>query len=237
MKIRIAPEFLMDLRNALNQDFVQRVLDCVLDQKGQFLPERNDHRYTGLQDAWIRYASRGKTAYRVIFIRSKDTVTLYRAGVHSIEDEVTEPVFADGLPEVAAAEAAPEQPPHHFDFGILLSTFKPSLLRHAIAQMYHCGHKEIVLVSPYVSFTMLSRNHHFGRFLDKAIEEDTVTSLITRPPTNGEIRHFQELEERGLMVYFHKTIHAKLYLFDVDPVAQGGRTVPCRELHSSALLI
>jgi hypothetical protein len=226
MKVRILPQFLNDLRNALNQDFVQRALDCVIDQKGQFLSDRNDHRYTGIKDAWIRYASAGKTAYRVIYVRSKDSIILYRAGFHSVEDNLVKPIVGGEIPEIITIEVKADDAPSHFDTGHLLSTGKPLLFRHAILEMFHCGHKEIVLVSPDISFTLLLRTHYFGRFLDKAIEENTIISLITRPPSDSDIGLFQDLEERGISVFFHKTIHAKLYLFDVDPIAQGGRSVP-----------
>jgi hypothetical protein len=216
MKTKIAPEFLEDLKNALSSSFVQRVLDHVINKNGDFIEDREDHRYHGIQDAWIRYASRGKSAYRVIYIRQKESVVLYRCGLHSVEDNVVAPKLVDRAIEIETFEIRQQQRAP-YDSGALVSTGRPTLLRNFILQLTHLRHKEVVIISPYLNIEIFGKFHAFGRFLDRAIEEETVVSLITRPcGTHEQLRDFEDLEVRGINVFFHETIHAKVYLFDVD---------------------
>ena len=222
MRVFFSPHFLEDLKGALHPDFVTRVLDSLLDSRCQFKPDANDHRYTGIVGAWIRYASRGKTAFRVIYIRQDEGVLIYRAGFHSVEENLAAPRAGAAAVELMEPEVQQEAPRDYLDLGVLASTTKPTLFRHMVTQMFHVAHREIVLVSPFIAKELFARTHHFGRFLDKAIEEGTVVSLITRP-NPACIPFFQALEERGIITYFHKTLHSKLYLFDVDPVDQGNR--------------
>ena len=56
------------------------MLSKVLGRDGSFRLDRDDHRFHGIEDAWIRVVSRGNTAYRVIYIRRGRDVYLYRAG-------------------------------------------------------------------------------------------------------------------------------------------------------------
>src|SRR5687768_10185319 len=91
MKLFIAPQLLEDLRSADDPRFVRRVLTQILDEAGEFRKGQNDHRYHGIENAWIRYVSRGKTQYRLIYILNGDSVYLYRAGLHSIEENLAAP--------------------------------------------------------------------------------------------------------------------------------------------------
>src|SRR5450755_1328390 len=101
MRVFLAPDFLDDLKSAIHPDFVTRVLDSLVDKAGRFKPDRNDHRYSGITDAWIRYASAGKTAFRVIYIRQSDSVFVYRAGFHSVEDQLAAPKSGPQAVEVS----------------------------------------------------------------------------------------------------------------------------------------
>lgn len=217
MKVIIAPEFLEDLKNALNPSFVQRVLDHVVNKDGHFIEHRDDHRFNGIDGGWIRYASRGKTAYRVIFIRYKDSVVLYRCGFHSIEEKTVPPQTLENCLEVSNVRTGQADRPSYHDSGSLVSTGRPIYLRNFVLQLTHLRHYEIVLVSPFLNMELLSRFHPFGRFLDRAMEEETLVSLITRPcDDKSKLKDFEDLEVRGINVFFHDTVHAKLYLFDVD---------------------
>src|SRR5688572_6803028 len=91
MKVYLTPQFINDLRDSKDGKFVKQVLDHTIDEKGAFVRGNNDHRLRGIQNAWIRYASRGSTAYRVIFIQKGETVYLHRAGLHTVENETTAP--------------------------------------------------------------------------------------------------------------------------------------------------
>src|SRR4051812_43593318 len=95
MPLHITRDFLNDLREAEDARFVRQVLNHTIAPDGTFRPDKDDHRYEGIEDAWIRYVSRGRTAYRVIFIRKGTSVFLYRAGLHSIEEKVAQPSALD----------------------------------------------------------------------------------------------------------------------------------------------
>ncbi|MFC2006549.1 phospholipase D-like domain-containing protein [Chloroflexota bacterium] len=232
MKVCITPEFINDLRESDDNRFIRQVLNHVLEKDGSFISDADDHRYEGIEDAWIRYVSRGKTAFRVIYLKKDDLVYLYRAGTHSVEIEVKEPKHLDiSIPLEKAGLRQTTYIPR--DIGYFLKTLEPRFLNKEILSMYHVGHKEILLVAPFVSLEILDKFHHFGRFLDKAIEEGTEISLVTKPPGNPELARYQELDERCIFVYFLQNLHTKLYIFDINP-----STVPdyCRDMTSTVIM-
>ena len=91
-------------------------------------------------------------------------------------------------------------------------------------------HKEIVLVSPILSFAALSSTQRFGMVLDDLMEEGSTVTLVTRPPaTKEDLQPFLDLEARGIKLAFHNRLHAKLYLFEVAENATAlndGKVVP-----------
>jgi hypothetical protein len=88
--------------------------------------------------------------------------------------------------------------------------------------MYHVRHKEICLVSPFLEYSLLESAHPFGRFLDRAVEEDTIVSLVTSSGHPSEfLPVFKRLEERGIMVFFLDALHTKLYYFEIDPSSRN----------------
>ena len=221
MKLFITPDFLRDLKNADDHRFVRRVIHQVLDDKNEFRRGQDDHRFHGIDDAWIRYVSSGKTAYRLIYIQKGENVYLYRAGSHSIEDDLARPRSKNlALPveDVAASVSRSGRPrdPTWFDAGELLRTQQEVMLKKVVLSMLSVGHHEIFLISPFVSEQTLSRWSPLGRFLDKMIEEETSVWLVTRPPELERLGFFKELEERDFGVCFYKGLHAKLYIFNVD---------------------
>lgn len=232
MKVYITPEFINDLRESGDNRFIKQVLNHVLEKDGRFKSDADDHRYEGIEDVWIRYVSRGKTAFRVIYLKKDNLIYLYRAGTHSIEIEVKEPKYLDiSIPLEKAKFRQPAYIPR--DIGYFLKTLEPRFLNKEILSMYHVGHKEILLIAPFVSFEILGKFHHFGRFLDRAIEEGAEVSLITKPPDNPELEYYLELDERCIFVYFLQNLHAKLYIFDINP-----STIPdyCRGMTNAAIM-
>lgn len=217
MKVFITPEFINDLRESADAKFIRQVLNHTLEEDGSFRSDADDHRYKEIEDAWIRYVSKGKTAFRVIYLKKNDSIYLYRAGPHTVERKLGEPRY---LEESVLFEKAKISEPFRYvakDIGSLLKTLEPRFLNKEILSMYHVGHKEIVLIAPFVSLGILDKFHHFGRFLDRAIEENTEVTLVTRPPKENELIAYGELDERCIFVHFLQNLHAKLYIFDINP--------------------
>ena len=231
MKVCVTPEFMNDLRDAGDSRFIRQVLNHVLEKDGSFKGDRDDHRYKGIEDAWIRYISKGNTAFRVIFLRRDGVIYLYRAGDHSVETEIQEPKHLDRSLQMERVALHKAYHPTG-DIGYFLKTLEPKFLNRDLSSVYQVGHKEIVLIAPFVSFEILDKFHHFGGFLDKAVEEGTEVSLITRPPEDPELRHYMDLDARCIFVYFLSNLHAKLYIFDINP-----STIPdyCRDMTSIAI--
>jgi hypothetical protein len=216
--VHFTKEFLCDLREAKDVRFVDKVLSRTIGDDGSFAADRDDHRYDGIKDGWIRYVTQGKTAYRVIFIRNGSDVYLYRAGGHSIEDRLPPPIdFTGAIPIQAPPAARAAAPAFMIDHSCLLKTCEAKYFSRHIESMYHVRHYEICIVSPFVDLGLLASQHAFGRFLDRAIEEGTTVSLVTASDGNEDkLDEYQKLEERDINCYFFSGLHAKLYLFDVD---------------------
>jgi hypothetical protein len=209
------PQFLQDLRDADDARLVRRTLDQIIDAQGDFRRDSNDHRYHGIENAWIRYVSGGKTAYRLIYIRDDDDVFLYRVGGHSIEDRLQSPNMRDGI-ELNSQKPIHERSQSIRSNGILLKTSTETMLSKVISSLYHVGHREIWLVSPFLSESLLSRHAPFGRFLDRAMEDGAAIGLITRLGEKINTALLDDLEARGIAIYLHPKLHAKLYVFELE---------------------
>jgi hypothetical protein len=108
--IYLTPEFISDLLTTNDKSFLQRVLKSVFDAKADFRVGDGDHRYKGIEDAWIRKVSGGSSAYRLIYIRKNNDIYLYRAGQHSIEDNLAAPKSLDSsiAKKISRLRASPQ---------------------------------------------------------------------------------------------------------------------------------
>lgn len=169
----------------------------------------------------------------MIYLKKNGSVYLYRAGLHSIEGKVGEPKYLEESIPLERAEVHRAFGYVAKDIGNLLKTLEPKFLNREILSMYQVCQKEIILISPFVSLEILDKFHHFGRFLDRAIEENAEVSLITRPPDPKDLLKYQHLDERCIFVYFLENLHTKLYIFDINP-----EDLPeyCRDMVSTAIL-
>ena len=228
MDILFLPSIIEDIKTFDDPAFAKRLFNQVFDSSGNFRPGQNDHRYDDIDDAWIRYISRGATQYRLIYIQKGDKVYLYRAGNHSVENNLSEPSsFATGISAGTAFTPSITSSITSDDFGVLLPntnpTFihstcglEPTMLKTLVGSLYHVGHHDIVLVSPFYSMDIFSSFKPFGNFLDRCVEEGTNVIFVTCPPKDNDFCFFDELEARDILVYFCKNLHTKLYLFNVD---------------------
>jgi phosphatidylserine/phosphatidylglycerophosphate/cardiolipin synthase-like enzyme len=221
MSLFIYDSFLTDLRDNGDANFAQRVLRKVLNANGTFRPDADDHRYGGIEDAWIRYVSAGRTAFRAIYIRRQQDILLYRAGPHSIEDNLSAPNAGAPVVEVLAAEVAAARGGDEVVEAVIANRFlqngigRKRLLRNFLLGRRLMPHQEVLLISPYVTLAMFDRPHRFGMAIDSLIEDGTKVTLVTRWPTPAELDAYRDLEARGVELLFHASLHAKLYIFTV----------------------
>lgn len=219
MALYLYDKFVSDLRNHSDPAFAKRALNKVFDEDGLFRSDRNDHRYGGIDDAWIRYVSQGVTGWRAIFIRRGDDVFLYRAGEHSIEDNLNAPKRALAVHSVAriagsevhavAGEGAAVTEKRR-----LLSSLFESELQAKILSRRLCPHKDIVLISHTVDPRCLAATTRLGRVLYDLCDEGANVTIMTRPPRSLELlREFSSLESRGINFLFNEAIEANLFIF------------------------
>lgn len=218
MKIFILPQFIEDLKSLDNIKTLGKVLEKLFDGKFEFKQNRDDHRYLGVKDAWIRDISKGSTAYRGIYIQKDDKIYLYRAGTKKIEENLSTPDLTQRSIELTEfkIDIANYIKETH-DYGKLLRSPEPTELFNEIMRFNHVPLKEIFIVSPIISKDLFNDTSHFGKFINKALEEKASVFLITKPPqSQTELRVFNDLEIRGVYVSYNEKIHAKLWYFEID---------------------
>ena len=184
MAILLLPDFIADLQKKSAPHFARRVLQKTLHPNGSFRRADDDHRYQGVTNAWIRYVSAGRSAYRVIYIRDRDKIHLYRAGEHSVEDNLSAPKeasfdaavsVAEAGPDVAAAMAAissieaPQAAPPPVN-RLRRNVPIPEIGR-AILSRRNLPHTDIWLVSPFVNRNLFARTAKLGRLLLDQVED------------------------------------------------------------------
>jgi hypothetical protein len=80
---------------------------------------------------------------------------------------------------------------------------------------------------------MLMRHAPFGRMIDDQIEDGAKITLITSvPESSGSVQWFADLEARGVSLFFHRNLHAKVYAFSVDQ-----QRIPYGQSHADLLIL
>lgn len=238
MPVKIHTDFISDLVQVGNSDLAGRALRKCFDGGGRFIEQsKEDHRYTTIKDAWIRKISKGM---RIIYVKSGADVLLYRAGEHSVEDDLHAPrpveaVLVEGGRIEEAMEASfgrarkdyaravedldlsdDEVRAHDVRVGAsrLLYNHGERFLYSNLLGRRYLPHKDVYLVSPYLSHSLLRSTHVFGQMLDELKEAGATIWLVTLPPrTVDDLQPFLELEARGFNVFFNDSVHAKVYAF------------------------
>jgi len=215
MDVIFTSDFLKDLEKAGDKTLYRTLWRNIFDQNGKFKKSGNDHRYKGLKDKniWIRYLS--PKGYRLIYKLVGNKVLLYRVGSHSIEDDLVEPKNIKYEIPYENTSLLIEKCLYS-DFGELLIHNQRKDITNVFKKMFHVKHDEIIFVSPYIDEELLSVYKPIGKFLDKAIEEGTLVTIITMFPEDKKLKFYEGLECRDIFVYFLRNLHTKLYLFDID---------------------
>lgn len=231
--IKFHRQFVIDLVGSGDAQLSNRVFRKVFTEGGDFRSDRDDHPYKGIGDAWIRVVSRGNTAYRVIYLRERDGITLYRAGPHSVEDKLAPPSQVEGFPvvsqEVVEAALRPvggiamshelaktRQSAEQAEASRFMKNHESRRLYEQVIGRRLIPHKEVILVSPYISLDILKSTQALGQMLDEWVRDDCSVTLITKPPRAAELSDFDMLESRGFSVLYVPRLHAKAYIFRVD---------------------
>ncbi len=229
MSVFLLPEFIADLQDHNDPHFARRVLQKTIRPDGTFREDSDDHPYRGIRNAWIRYVSRRRTAYRVIFLRHGSDTYLFRAGEHSVEDRLAAP--RDGAVHLAlpVSEAGPslaavrsslrnQERPQVVDPPA--NRFKRNLpfeqIRREIFARRNLPHRDIWLVAPFVSDGLFAPTAQFGKLLIDQVEDGASVALFTAPPKDQNIQWMEKLDERGVNIFVYPRLHTKLYCFVFD---------------------
>lgn len=226
MSVFLLPSFITDLQSHNDAHFARRVLQKIFRPDGSFKPDQNDHRYQGIENAWIRYVSAKR---RVIFIRKGSNIYMFRAGEHSVEDRLRSgpakkafqsALVVDGVrPEIATELALmpttnlQSSPPQVSRFRRNLPN--PQIHREIFSRRV-LPHKDIWLVAPYVSQDLFAPTKSFGKLLLDQVEDGASVVLITSPPKDKNIEWMEKLAEREVGIYVYPRLHSKLYCFVFD---------------------
>ena len=249
MPVFLLPDFIADLQEHDDAHFARRVLQKTIRPDGGFRPDADDHPYKGIEDAWIRYVSRKRTAYRVIFLRKGENIYLFRAGEHSVEDNLTGPaaraieaaiaVDVGGLEVAAALVGVPARerqvaaPP--------VNRFKRNIphpqIHREIFSRRNLPHKDIWLVAPFVNGDLFAPTKPFGKLLLDQVEDGASVALITAPPRDKNIEWMEKLAERKVGIFVYPRLHSKLYCFVFDENRRYAPGLCDGDRYSSLILV
>ena len=205
-------EFINDLSSSNDAAFVSRIMTQVFDEMNASGNQRNDHRYKGIPNAWIRYASRGKTQFRIIYLIRGNEMIFYRCGPHSVEDRLNEPtIMADELTEISLDK-------NEVETMVMPETFlfnhKQKIVYSAIVGRKNIPNKCVYIVSPFIDPKTLQRGHRIGETLDHIRQDGAEVYIITAAEEIGNYTKLQsDLRMREIEFTFVPKLHSKIYLF------------------------
>ncbi|WP_320195587.1 hypothetical protein RMR10_001450 [Agrobacterium rosae] len=232
MTIYLCQEFIRDLVDHGDANFASRVLSKVINSRGEFESNPDDHPYDGIDGAWIRYVSAKRSAYRAIFVKRGSDVYWYRAGEHSVEDNLSKPSKLDSAVPIGSAPAGAEALADYQHPRYVKST-QPRLLREVLSSRIPIPHREITLVSPNITLDLTHPNELLGRLIQSVIDNGGNVTAITSPPPPKSVWMYRTLASRGVELLIHPNLNARLYIFEVDK----NNRQPEFDHHASAALI
>lgn len=208
-------QFITDLETCKDKNLFVRVVLCVLDELKGSPNNTNDHRFEGIPGAWIRYVTRGRTGYRIIYLRDGSSVIFYRCGEHSVEDKTTPPDPSEELgPAIDLDETDVEEMtlPNTF-----LANHSQKMTLTALVGRRLIPNKAAWLVAPYLSQKLLSRTAPLGMTLDTIVRERRRVAVITQAEQVDEYEDlYKDLAARDIELLFVPGLHSKIYLFLTD---------------------
>ena len=247
MAVHLMPRFIADLKSVNDAGFARRVLRRTLSDQGTWTQHNEDHRYRGIENAWIRYVSTGSPAYRVIYIQSGGDIFLYRAGPHSVEDRLPAPRARDYADAVAVDANGNEVEAVRRMIDSADSTVAAPTrfvgsrpngdIHRSLVGRRNLPHKEIWLVSPVVDPAVLSPTASLGSVLAAQVEDGASVSIVTSLPHDRDIAWMEDLEARDMGVFVHPRLHTKLYCFVFDENRRFDPGVPEDATAASLIMV
>jgi hypothetical protein len=205
-----------DISSSKDNVLVRRAFLSIISELQGTSNQSNDHRYKGIANAWIRYISGGKTAYRLIYIKNGPDIIFYRCGVHDIEENLTAPnLVPTELAEFGQINNNVEEMTQPKTF--LTNHVGNKLTLTALLGRRLIPNKQAWIVSPFVSPQHLQRTSGLGQLLDTLVDSGTQVFFITSQTKVREYLNIcRDLESREVEVCFVESLHAKIYLFLTD---------------------
>lgn len=227
-KIKLHQDFVSDLLSHGDASFAKRIIKHLLEESIGTVNISNDHRYRDIPNAWIRYVSRGRTAYRIIYIRDSEGIMFYRCGSHSVEDRLEPPMSSSESGNELVLE---------FDNKDIESMTKPLSIvtNHKVPLIYSAlmgrkliPNKAVYLVSPFIDPDVVARGNRLGQVLDSIQRGGTEIIVITAAEKVGVYETlWKDLKNRNIELVFLPKLHSKVYLFVTDTsVAHETSKVP-----------
>ena len=246
--LRLMPEFIADLQEGRDAHFARHVLRKTITVDGRFRDDPDDHRYHGVKDAWVRYVTRGHSAWRVIFLRRGDAVYLFRAGKHAVENQLSKPRESsiDGATEVASADEASAKlasgptssTVRVAERGLrLLRTVPYREIQQAILARRNLPHRDVCFVAPWVNPDLMWPTAPLGQLLVDQADDGASVTVITGVPPDQNIEWMTRLNECGVGVVVYPRLHSKLYAFILDERRRYQHGLPHADALKSLVLV
>ncbi len=182
---------------------------------GEFEPAKEDHRYKGIEGAFIRYISQRPNYYRAIYIRRGDDVYWYRAGRHNVEDRLEAPSDLSSAASVGQTPSGVDAM-EQFRHPRYMKSTSPRYLREVLSARTLIPHKQMILVSPSLTKTLISPVGLIGLLISRVQQFGGYVTIITRPPRSSDIDAYRSFASRGIELHFHEQLNSRLYYFEVD---------------------
>lgn len=216
MTVYLCAQFIRDLIDHGAPGFAARALAKTVGAGAAAVGDGNDHRFDGIDDAWIRYISAGVTAYRAIYIRRDGNTYWYRAGSHHVENHVAVPsaeMLAAAMEVGAANHGLPAIEPS--DGSPFLKSTEHRYLRRMIAERLLIPHKSVTIVTPRLSLDLYSSTGLIGRLIDRTSQCGGYMTVITQPPAPEERGMYRKISA-NVDLLVHEQVNARFISFDVD---------------------
>jgi len=210
-------EFLSDIKKNQDPKLSKKILEEIVNNLDHSSNNKNDHKYKGLEDGWIRYLSKGSNAFRLIFFKKREKIIYYRVGNHDIEKRVSFPKEFDN--NIVKINKNSDNEPFNDDNEMtrpntILNNHSERAIFSSVCGRANIDHKAIYIISAYFEPSMLDRGTHMGGVFDKMAQATNDINILVRADEFKKFENYwKQFEQRGFNLFFLKDLHSKIYLF------------------------